>query len=145
MLYWFLFISKKEIENNEELENLTKDRDQIVLELESTRNQLEKSKETIVQLTNTRQSYEGQLASLNQEIEKSENRVSKHSRVEEVLQRQISELQAKVESAKQGEFKGIFYVLWPIQFLACQKISYRHPTFANFCFDVLFLNIDGFK
>ena len=41
------------MEDNQEMELLTKDRDQIVLELESTRNQLEKSKETIVQLTNS--------------------------------------------------------------------------------------------
>ena len=91
------------MEANQEVELLTKDRDQIVLELESTRNQLEKSKETIVQLSTTSHSYEEQLASLNQEIEKSETRSSKHSRVEEVLQRQNSELQAKLESANQGK------------------------------------------
>lgn len=36
---------KKLIENNTELDHLTKDRDQIVLELESTRNQLEEAKQ----------------------------------------------------------------------------------------------------
>ena len=36
------FFPKKTMEANQEVELLTKDRDQIVLELESTRNQLEK-------------------------------------------------------------------------------------------------------
>ena len=43
----------KTLEDKREVEQLTKDRDQIVLELESTRNELDKSKETIVKLTST--------------------------------------------------------------------------------------------
>ena len=76
--------------------------DQIVLELESTRHELEASKETVVSLTNSRLVDQEQLASLSLEIEKSESRSSKHSKFEEVLQKQISELQTKLESAHQG-------------------------------------------
>ena len=76
--------------------------DQIVLELESTRHELEASKETVVTLTNSRLVDQEQLASLSLEIEKSESRSSKHSKFEEVLQKQISELQTKLESAHQG-------------------------------------------
>ena len=76
--------------------------DQIVLELESKRQELEATKETIVTLTNSRLVDQEQLASLSLEIEKSESRSSKHSKFEDVLQKQISELQTKLESAHQG-------------------------------------------
>ena len=43
-------VLKKTLENNIEVEQLTKDRDQIVLELESTRYALEQSKEVLISI-----------------------------------------------------------------------------------------------
>lgn len=86
---------KKELSNNKELQDLTKDRDAIVLELELKRSELEKAQEMIIQLTTVKHSYEEQL-------EKSETKNTKHNKMEDVLQKQIHEVQSKLDSANKG-------------------------------------------
>lgn len=86
---------KKELTDNKELQELTKDRDAIVLELELKRSELDRAAETILQLTTVNHSYEEQL-------EKSETKNSKHTKMEDVLQKQIHELQSKLDSANIG-------------------------------------------
>ncbi len=93
---------KMQLQHNAELDQVTKDRDAIVLELEATRQQLEASQHTICKLTSSNHDFESQLMSLSAEMEKSEWKNSKYSRVEEVLQKQIHELQTKLDSAHKG-------------------------------------------